>query len=156
LATDAKRYAFKLISYRGRSENELREKLIRKGFSVDIISQTLSYLKQAGFIDDRALAESLKRQALQNRLLGYSGTKRFMLSRGLSHAIIESSLHFDEDIEIKNARKLLEKKIGGTGRVATIKEKRRLWNFLARRGYSFSTIKKALDYVTSTVKENKS
>lgn len=143
LVDNAKKYSFKLLGYRGRSENELRERLNKKGFPEDVVSCTLTYLKQAGYLDDRALAANLKRQALKNRLLGYNGAKRFMLKRGLSIEVIESSLDYDEDIELQNAKKLVDKKFKSMGNYLSIRERRRLWNFLARRGYSFSTIKKA-------------
>lgn len=141
---DAKKYSFKLLGYRGRSETELIERLKKKGFSEEIVSCTLKYLKQAGYLDDRALALNLKREALKNRLLGYNGAKRFMLKRGLSIEVIESSLDYDEDIELQNAKELLNKKFKSIGDYPSISEKRRLWNFLLRRGYSFSTISKAL------------
>lgn len=143
-AGDAKRYSFKLLGYRGRSESELRERLDRKGFSEDVVSRTLKFLKQAGYLDDRALALNLKRQFLSDRLLGYNGAKRFMRKRGLSAEVIDSTLEYDEDAEVLNAKKLIGKKFGSIGKDSPVSEKRRLWNFFARRGYSVSTIKKAL------------
>jgi regulatory protein len=60
----AKKYAFKLLSYRGRSEQELKERLIKKGIRKAVASSTVKDLKQLGLIDDRSLAETLKREAL--------------------------------------------------------------------------------------------
>lgn len=146
-AGDAKRYSLKLLSYRGRSESELRERLGKKGFPDDVVSRTMKFLKQAGYLDDRALAVNLKRQFLSDRLLGYNGAKRFMLKRGLSSEVIDSTLEYDENIEVQNAKKLLGKKFKSIGKDSPVGEKRRLWHFFARRGYSVSTIKKALqDY----------
>lgn len=153
LVNSAKRYSFKLISYRGRSERELREKLIRKGFTADIISQTIAYCKKAGYIDDEVLVQNLKRQALENRMLGYAGAKRFMLKRGLSYELIESSLYYDENKELGNAQQLLERKLSTAKGPLSAKETQRIWNFLARRGYSFHTIKKAFRNYNLTVKE---
>ncbi|MEW6109796.1 MAG: RecX family transcriptional regulator [Nitrospirota bacterium] len=141
---DARKYAFKLLSYRGRSENELRERLAKKGFPEKAVDHALKNLKEAGYIDDAALALNLKRQALNNRLLGYNGAKLLMLKRGLSIQTVESALGFDEDLEIRNAKKLLGKKLKSAGNDLSVSERRRLWNFLARRGYSFSTIEKSL------------
>ncbi len=142
----AKRYSFKLLNYRGRSERELRERLNKKGFPEEVVSFTLKYLKKAGYLDDRELAVNLKRQALANKMLGYNGAKRFMLKRGLSVEVIESTLDYDENIELQNARKLLGKKFKSSVN-NPVSEKRRLWNFLTRRGYSVSSIEKVLkDY----------
>jgi regulatory protein len=144
LEHDAKKYSFKLLGYRGRSENELRERLHKKGFPENIISSTLTYLKHAGYLDDRNLAVHLKKQAFKDRLLGYNGAKRFMMKRGLPVEVIESTIEYNENSELQNAKKLLEKKLKTTVNYLSINEKRRLWNFLARRGYSLSTTKKAL------------
>lgn len=144
LANEAKKYSYKLLGYRGRSEKELRERLGKKGFPENIISSVLEDLKQSGFLDDKALALNLKRQAVNNRMLGYKGAKLFMLKRGLSSGVIDSAIHYDEDIEFQNIKKLVEKKTKTMENYYTASEKKRLWDYLARRGYSFDTIKKAL------------
>ena len=45
-----------LLNYRSRSEKELRERLEKKGFSENHIASTLKHLKEAGYLDDHALA----------------------------------------------------------------------------------------------------
>ncbi len=141
---DVKRYAFRLLGYRGRSERELRERLGKKGFPEDAISRTLDFLKETGFIDDSALALTLKRQALDQKLLGYGAARMFMQKRGLSRDLVESSLHYDEDAELRGARKLLEKKLRVIGSHPDKKDRKRLYDFLARRGYSPAVIHKVL------------
>jgi regulatory protein len=141
---DAKRYAFRLLSYRGRSESELRERLAGKGFSEDEVARTLADLKETGFIDDGALALNLKRQALDQKRLGYGAARSFMQKRGLPRDLVESTLGYDEGVELRNARNLLDKKLKSMENDLTKKEKKRLYDFLARRGFSFSVISKAL------------
>ncbi|TAN42939.1 MAG: regulatory protein RecX [Nitrospirae bacterium] len=141
---DAKKYALRLLSYRGRSERELTEKLRTRGFGPDVIVSTLEYLKRAGFVDDALLAESLKRQAYENKLYGYGGAKLFLAQRGLSKEVIEAALDYDETVELEKVYKLVARKKGTAGKSQTVQDRRRLWNFLARRGYSPETIKKAM------------
>ena len=141
---DAKKYSFKLLGYRARSEKELRHRLAEKGFTDIVISGTLNFLKQHGFIDDVELAVNLKREALGNRLLGYKGAKYFLLKRGLDLNVVESALKYDEDTELQNAGTLADKKIRLMGKDFSASSQRRLWNYLARRGYSFNTIKKVI------------
>jgi len=143
-AGDARRYSFRLLSYRGRSERELIEKLEKKGFSAEIISATAEYLKKAGFLDDRALALNLRRQALEQKLLGHSGARLLLLKRGIPGEIIDATLDYDEDAEARNLQKLVDKKLRSVGNYLSDRDKKKLWNFLARRGYSFSIIKKTL------------
>ncbi len=141
---EARRYSLRLLSYRARSEKELRSRLERKGFSERSISPVIRFLKEAQFLDDAALAEQLRRQALDVKLLGFSSAKNHMIRRGLPKDIVEATLDFDEDEELRNAQKLVDKKLKSMGNYLTAKEKKKLWNYLARRGYSFGTIRKAL------------
>jgi regulatory protein len=143
-SNEARRYSLRLLSYRARSEKELRERLEKKGFSDKSIATAVSALKDSGFIDDAALAGQLRRQAVEVKLLGFGPAKAYMLKRGLPGDIIESVLHRDEDEELENAYKLVEKKRKTMGNYLTAGERKKLWNFLARRGYSFETIRKAL------------
>lgn len=143
-ASDARLYSLRLLGYRGRSEKELRERLQRKGFQRDIIECTLLYLKETGLVDDKALAITLKRQAFEVRLLGHKGVRSFMLKRGLSRPLVESSLDYDEEAELENAVKVLEKKLASMANYPAEEKMTKLWNFLARRGYSSGVIRKAM------------
>lgn len=146
--SDARKYALKLLGYRGRSERELRERLARKGFQHDIIDSTLLRLKKAGLIDDRALAQDLKIQATEGKLLGYEGARSFMLKRGLPGTVIESALNYDEDSELENAVRFLDKKAASLETYPAEERKRKLRNLLARRGYSSRVIRRAIDNST--------
>jgi regulatory protein len=141
---DATRYAFRLLGYRGRSEKELRERLVKKGFSEDAASRTLAYLREAGFINDGALALDLKRQAVGQKKLGYRAARSFMEKRGLPRDLVDSTLGYDEDVELENARNLLDKKRKSIGNYVTTKERKRLYDYLLRKGFSSSVINKAL------------
>lgn len=132
-----------LLRYRSRSEKELKERLGKKGFSESQITDTLRYLKYAGFIDDHALALDLKRQAYNNKLLGHKSAKQFLLSRGLPDEIVNTTLKYEEETEKQNIQKLIDKKLKTMGNCHDKKKEKKLWDFLVRKGYTFSTIKKA-------------
>lgn len=141
---DARLYALRLLGYRGRSEKELRERLDRKGFNRNSIDAILFSLKQAGLVDDTALAGNLKRQAFERKLLGYEGARSYMLKRGLPRHVVESSLTYDEEAELVHALKLVEKKMASMANYSAKEKKTKLWNFLIRRGYSSGVIRKAM------------
>ncbi|MEW6002092.1 MAG: RecX family transcriptional regulator [Nitrospirota bacterium] len=140
----ARQYALKLLSYRGRSEKELEGRLRKKGFPEGVISSTLEHLRHIGLINDGALAESLRREALTSKLLGQNGVRRFMLSRGIPGDIVSSFLNPDEKEDIENARKLVNKKLRTMGNYSSEAIKRRLHNLLLRKGYSHETIRAVL------------
>lgn len=143
-AGSARRYALLLLRYRGRSEKELRDRLKKKGYQEEEIEATVAYLLDSGFLDDRALAENLKRQAMTNKLLGFEGARRFMQLRGLSKEIIGEALEYDEEDELRNIRKLIEKKQRSLSRYPEPKKTERLMGSLMRKGYSMALIRKAL------------
>lgn len=140
----ARQYALKLLSYRGRSEQELEERLRKKGFSKTVVSSTINYLRDVGLINDIALAEVLRREATKTKLLGQNGAKRFMLQRGIPRDIINSVFSPDKNEDIENAKRLVEKKLRAMGNYPAEKIKRRLYNLLLRKGYSYETIKRIL------------
>lgn len=143
-AGNSRRYALLLLRYRGRSEKELRERLRKKGYQAEEIETTVAYLLDAGFLDDRTLAENLKRQAMTNKLLGFEGARRFMQLRGLSREIIEETLVYHEDDELRNIRTLIEKKQRSIRSYPEPKRTHSLMGSLMRKGYSAALIRKAL------------
>jgi len=140
----AKQYSLKLLSYRGRSEKELEERLRKKGVSARGISSTMRSLKDTGLLNDLSLAESLKREALTYRMLSQAGARNFMLRRGIPRSIVDSVLSNDDNIDIDNAVKFVDKKLRVLGKYPAEIAKRRLYNLLLRRGYSSGTILKVL------------
>ena len=151
--SEARKYAFVLLSYRSRSEKELRALLGKKGFSETRISGTLHYLRQAGYLDDYALALDLKRQAFHNKLLGHARAKKFLLDRGVPDEIADEVLKYDEEAEEQKIQKLIEKKMRTMGDCPDKKEIKRLWDFLARKGYSYGTIRSAFHNLKQTEQE---
>lgn len=141
---DAVRYAYRLLSYRDRSEKELRERLQRKGFSEDAVLHTVSRLAEKGFINDTTLAASLKRTAEDVKLLGRQGVRLFLRHRGLAEEIIKDICTDTDHEEITRAKKLVDKKLRTMGNYSAEEVKKKLWRFLLRKGYSFDTIMQIL------------
>jgi len=143
-AHEAKRYSFKLLSYRGRSESELEERLRRKGYSEIVITAVLKDLKQSGYLDDAALALQLKRIGREKKLLGHQGIRLFLQKRGISDEVADQALDYDEDEELRSAQRLIEKRLRSAGSRLDEGGKRRLRNLMIRRGYSFDVIRKTM------------
>jgi len=142
-----------LLSYRNRSEKELQERLRKKGFSELHISVTLKHLKQSGYLDDHALALDLKRQAFNNKLLGHNRARIFLLDRGLPDDIVNETMTYDEETEAQKIQVLMDKKIKTMGICPDNKERKKLWDFLVRKGYSYNTIRNALRKLTQVEEE---
>jgi regulatory protein len=140
----ARQYALKLLSYRGRSEREMEGRLRKKGFTESQALSAIKQLKDAGLIDDYSLAETLKRQAVETKMLGREGAKRYMLDRGISRELVDMVFSREENVEIDTAGRLVEKKLGPLRNYPADIVRRRLYNLLSRKGFSYETISKVL------------
>ncbi len=157
---DALRYALKLLGYRGRSEKELAERLRLKGFGASAVDAVIRRLRSSGFLDDRKLASSLKRYAGESKHLSILGTRRFLAERGIPKDLIEETVEDIDETEI--VKRLVEKRIAAWGKLSSPGERRRftpdmirrLYTFLARRGYPSETIKKTLERFKYHYKED--
>lgn len=131
-------YSLKLLSYRGRSEEELIKRLSARGYDDNDIKNSMMRLKEMGLIDDRSVAFNFRIYAEGTKRLGAIGIRNFLLSRGIPGEIIDEVCH-DIDEE-GNALRLLEKRIKDYDEG----NKRRVYSLLQRKGYSFETIRKVL------------
>ncbi len=149
LQNRARQYALKLLSYRGRSEKELKERMTRKGFSDTLISSTIDHLRNLGFVNDVSLAESLKREATANKFFSRNGARRYLLNRGIPRDVIHTLCDQDGKEDLQNAQRYIEKKFRLLKTFPPAAVKRRLYAQLLRRGYSPETISTVLNNILS-------
>lgn len=142
-ALEAKAYhaALGQLSYRRRSRREIVDYLLRKDFDEDIADVVLLRLESLGLVDDTAFAAAwiADRQLLRPR------SKRVLFGelrqKGIATEIINDSLEvIDESAEIDALTDLIERK----RRQSSFADPQKLMGYLARQGYAYDRIKKAL------------
>lgn len=132
--------ALRLLSLKDRTEAELREKLRRKGFKEKDIEETIQYLKQKGFIDDYKFIQKAEKIA-EDRFLGETGLKNYLMRKGIEREILETLPELDE---FPIAQKLLQRKMHFLKDVSPDKKKAKIAGFLLRRGFSWDTVNRCL------------
>jgi regulatory protein len=135
----ALQYAFLLLSYKARTTSELKQRLARKGLSPDIVSQTMQRLSELKMVDDAGFA---RRFAEDRIAIGHKGKWRIrgeLIKRGVAKEHIEDALATAPD-EKAAAREVAQKYLSRNRRLEPDILKRRLYAFLARRGFSPDTI----------------
>lgn len=146
----AKNYCFLLLKFRARSETEIYDSLKRKKFDEEIISQACKSLKEKRFIDDDCFAQ----QWIAARLRKPFGLRRIrqeLILKGIADSVIESNIakitnnYSEEDIILNIAKTKLSKFTGQD----TDKEKKRLYGYLLRRGFSSETIMDVINKLTT-------
>ena len=142
----AREYAFLLLKFRLRSEKELVQRLKQKGFSEELSQETVNFLKDRDFIDDRVFARGWVSSRLK-RPFGLRRIKQELIQKGLDKETIAETLAqakegYDESSII---RLLAEKRFSKLKGVEPLKAKQRVYAYLMRRGFSPDLIKEAID-----------
>lgn len=133
-------YALHLLERKMYPENQIRNKLFKKGFNEMVVEKTISKLKEYGFVNDE---EYIK------KYIEYSITKKFG-SRRIITNLKQKGLYIKEkDIDInsetlyENAKLLALKKLNIMAKdKKNVKQK--LYNYLVYRGYDNEVIFKVL------------
>ncbi len=148
--------ALRFLSYRPRSEKEIRDKLTSKKADVKIIELILNKLKEKNFLNDSEFAKWWIGSRLRFRPRSISLIKRELLQKGIDRETIDAQIFnlnpsADGSIsnELENAKKLVEKKISRYKDLSRQELYQKLGSFLARRGFDFDTIKQVIDEVVS-------
>ena len=136
--------ALNMLAARGRASAELRRLLIRKGEPADRVDVAIERLVSVGFLDDAAFARQfarskgvsggLSRRRLQQEL-GRRGVNRETGTEAIETVFSEEGV--DEAATIE---KVAQKKLRSLGNVDAPTRRRRLYSFLARRGYDSDDI----------------
>jgi len=144
---ESKDAALKFLSYRMRSEKEVRDKLKKKEFANDLIDEVIKDLKRINLIDDSNFASAFVRDKISNKPQGKILLKQELWKKGIKEEIIVKVLkeYFeDEEEELNLAKNLLEKRKKRYENLDKNVAKRRMMSFLLRRGFSYEIIKQVL------------
>lgn len=136
-------YAFLLLSYKARTEKELRERLEKKGYSPVVIARVFERLKELGLADDEKLTEDYVEDRIKIGHKGRWRVRQELLKRGVAKQQIEQALKKAPD-ETEAAMMVLEHFLPRYQRLDKETKLRRIYGLLARRGFSAETIKNVL------------
>ena len=150
--------ATNFLGYRPRSEPELRERLRRRGFSMETIEPVITKLKRLKWVDDIAFAEFWKdnRESFSPRSKAL--TRLELKRKGLTDEIIEQAVATIDDED--SAYKAAMSKARILARSDYKSFRRRLGGYLQRRGFNYGviehTIKRVWQEGTSSHEETSS
>jgi regulatory protein len=134
LSEDAYELALKALSYKERTESELRSWLAERDVGEGEIEEVLALLAEAGAVDDASFA---RRYAEDKRTLAGWGPERItgaLEARRVAREHIEAALAGeDEEVQVERAADLLR---GRGMRCVSEAERERALRLLIRRGYS--------------------
>ena len=142
----AKDQLTRMLARSDKSRHECLEYLRRETELTSADAMTLvDEYTECGYINDARLAEQLVSGALSRKGLGRTGMERELRKRGLDDVVIEEALgEFDRDAEYDNALEIARARAQRLHSVEYEAAKRRLYGYLARRGFSGEVVGRAV------------
>jgi regulatory protein len=144
--------ALNMLALRARSARELSRQLVRKGEPPEQVDAALSRLRAAGLLDDDAFA----RQFARSKALGAGMSRRRIqqelarrgVARDVGDGAVADVFAEEELDEVAVAEQAARKKLRSLKNVDEATRIRRLYAFLARRGYDPDAIRRAIQAVS--------
>lgn len=142
----AKSRAFKYLSYRDRSRHEMADYLAKKGFSRDIVEETILYLKNLNYINDERFVLNWGKARIKSKRVGKQRLRQELLGKGVAEKEVSRALHtlYSDIDEFQLAQSCVEKKSWSFRNIDADTKKRRIAQFLQRKGFPGDIILKII------------
>lgn len=131
--------AVKYLSMRSHTIFELRTKLSRKKYPVNIINEVIDQLVASKYLNDRDFAQMFAQNLVKYKTFGYFGVKMKLKQRGVPDKMAEEVL--DEEMgvaeETKIARRAIGKKLAAE---VGAKDRVKMAQMLQRKGFRSQVI----------------
>ena len=142
---EAKDVALRFLSFRRRTEKEIKLKLQKKGYDEKTIKRTIEKLKEYDLINDLEFATAWVKERLAYKPRGKRLLVQELWKKGIRKEIIDrvtGELCRDEN---KSVLELLERITKKYKNFDPQVARRRMYGYLLRRGFSYGTAKSAME-----------
>jgi len=130
--------ALDLLSYRPRSEAEIRERLTER-YDPETAGEVLERLRRSGLVDDREFARYWVQNRLEHNPRGAVALRQELYQKGVDESAIEEALaEYDEEEAATRAAETARRKLRG---LPPDVFRRRLTDYLLRRGFSYGVVR---------------
>ena len=146
--SSAKNDAIRFLSYRPRSKWEIENKLHRNKYKPSIIENTINWLEENNFINDRDFAINWIRYQISKKPAGKLKLRNELNKKGIDREIIDSvinSFFEQEEDELTLANQLIRKKQFSLQSKDIQLDPTKLISLLKRRGFSNVVIKRVCE-----------
>ena len=148
--------AFRFLSYRARSRKEmmvyLEKRAKKRNVDAEAIAGVMAKLEKVDYIDDEAFAKNWIESRSKRQGKGPTRLKNELKAKGIGNDIIatvfqQSSLS-DDEFQYTLAKQSIEKRAERWKILPPLIYKRRIYDFLLRRGFSGSVSRRLVDEYT--------
>lgn len=142
--------ALRFISYRPRSEKELRDFLSKKltKWKVSgklLLEKVVARMGELGYIDDDKFAEWWVEQRTKNKPKGKRIIKQELLRKGVDKELLEE--HVSNRNEKLLAKKAVQKIAAKIQKLPVLEKKKKIFSYLSYRGFDSETIMSLIDEI---------
>lgn len=137
--------ALNFLSYRPRSESEVRSRLVRRGFAGSEIDAVLVKLKEQGLISDTAFAEFWKDNRREFSPRSQFLTRLELRRKGVANEVIDQVVSSLDDSENAYRAGLVRaQRLPLSDRLIF---RKRLGDYLRRRGFSYGVVSETVERI---------
>ena len=134
--------SLRLLEATPKTRRELSKKLLDKGYPEAVVEETLNKLEEQGFLSDLAYAKNLASKLTQGKPSGRRKISFEMKRHGVPARIQEEVLSgLTGEDEAERALELAKPKWLSFQRLAPEKRKKRIFDFLMRRGFDYQIVR---------------
>ncbi|MCH7541357.1 RecX family transcriptional regulator [Patescibacteria group bacterium] len=149
-----------ILSFRPRSEKEIRDYLLRKGKLKEVRSEAekdqyksslekvISRLKKLKQINDYAFAKWWVDQRTRFKPRGPYVIRGELLAKGVSREVVDELTNIKKEDQIHLALTAASKKISAYKKLEEVNFRKKLESYLVGRGFSWEIAKNAVDTIT--------
>ncbi|MCH2448970.1 MAG: RecX family transcriptional regulator [Gracilimonas sp.] len=143
----ARDYFFRILSRRDHSRKELRDKAYKKRYSGSFIDVILDEFEQKEYIDDRKFGLKYTADKFEFNHWGPYKIRNQLFKKGISKSVVEECIRevFGETAVKESMLDLIRKKKKRYQREPDQKRKKKIFDFLMRKGYNSNDILKHMD-----------
>jgi regulatory protein len=132
-------YGLRLLTFRARSEREVRQRFQQRGAKLDDADAAVDRLKADGLIDDEAFARAWVESRRRSSPRGERLLQRELSGKGVPRDLASAALEGDSD-ETALARAAATKKARALAAEPEPAFVRKLTDFLVRRGFEYDVV----------------
>ena len=147
--------AVAILSRRDHSVGELKRKLRQKKFSEDAISRVVSIYKKSGLLDDKSYAEKVVSRQLAEKPSGRPYLISLLMSKLITRELAEKTVQslYQSENELGLAISALGKRWNQYSQFELEEARRKAYNYLSRKGFSYGIAKDAFELLRQQQEE---
>jgi len=142
-------YALDLLAARAYSTQQLRRKLRQKEYEPADVDAVIERLTSSGLLDDAKYASEFARQRLVSGGSSVRRVQQDLARKGIDRTVATDAVDSvveEESVDVyESLERIARKKVLSMGDLEPEVKRRRLFGFLARKGYELDDIKTAVD-----------